>query len=150
MKFAYQGYPVPSIGKRRQAVVFRPTALIRIIGATGVANDYGLMDTGADDTLLPMVLKGPLGVLPGFGETATISGINGGTITAVFTMVDLELRRGKVAHRWAATVGFHEGYKTILGRFGFFEYFFASFNHRRRIVTIRPNEDLPAPLYPGS
>ena len=145
MRFPYQGYPVRGIGATYQTLVYRPTAPIRILGPGGEAVAYGLLDTGADDTLLPAYLLGPLGVAVPPGAQATIAGIGGGTVVADFATVDLELRRGKSVYRWTATVGFYAGYKAILGQSGVLEHFLASFNHRLRLATLRPNGTLPPP-----
>ena len=145
MKFPYQGYPVRGIGTTYQTLVYRPTLPIRIFGPGGEALAYGLLDTGADDTLLPAYLLGPLGLVIPPGARATIVGVGGGTITADFVTVDLELRKGKSVYRWAATVGFYDGPKVILGQPGVLEHFLAGFNHRQRYATLQPNGVLPAP-----
>jgi hypothetical protein len=145
MRFHYQSYPVQGIGPVRLTMVHRPAALIRIIGPAGDALAYGLLDTGADDTLLPASFLGPLGVVVQPGARATITAIGGGTITADFAQVDLELRGRRTVYRWTATVGFYNGYKAILGQAGVLEHFVATFNHRLRQATLRPNGPLPAP-----
>ena len=145
MKLPYQGYPVQGIGVTRQTLVYRPTALFRIIGPAGDGLAYGLLDTGADDTLLPDFFLKPLGVSVASGARATIAGIGGGTVTANFVQVDLELSRGKTVYRWAASVGFYSGSRAILGQAGVLEHFVASFNHRLRFATLRPNGPLPHP-----
>jgi Retroviral aspartyl protease len=145
MRFPYHGYPVPSIGGTGQTLVYRPMAQIRIFGPVGDAIALGLCDTGADDTLLPDSFLSALGVvIP--ATTATIAGISG-AITVRFATVDLELSRGKTVVRWSARVGFYNGFKTILGHSGVLEHFVASFNHRRRHVTLRLNGVLPAPIH---
>jgi hypothetical protein len=148
MRFPYQGYPVRGTGATRQALVYRPATLIRIIGPVGDALAYGLLDTGADDTLLPAYFLGPLGVVVQPGSRTPIAGIGGESVEADFATVDLELRRRKVVYRWSTTVGFYDGPKAILGQSGVFEHFLASFNHRLRQATLRPNGVFPAPIMP--
>jgi hypothetical protein len=145
MRFPYQGYPVQGIGTTRLALVYRPVVPIRVIGPVGEVSAYGLLETGADDTWLPNSFLAPLGVVIQPRARATIAGIGGGTITADFVEIDLELRKGKSAYRWSAKVGFHDGYKVILGQSGVLEHFLASFNHRQRYAALQPNGVLPAP-----
>jgi len=145
MRFPYQGYPVQGIGTTRLTLVYRPVAPIRIIGPSGELSAYGLLDTGADDTLLPASSLAPLGAVIDPKARAKIAGIGGQIITADFATVDLELRKGKSVYRWSAFVGFHDGYKVILGQAGGLEHFIASFNHRQRYAILQPNGILPAP-----
>ena len=145
MRFPYQGYPVRGIGTTHLMLVYRPMASVRIIGPAGDVSAYGLLDTGADDTLLPDSFLALLGLVNQPGARATVAGVGGGTITADFATVDLELRRGKSVYRWAATVGFYNGSKAILGQAGVLEHFLASFNHRQRYATLQSNGGLPAP-----
>lgn len=50
-----------------------------------------------------------------------------------------------MVYRWSATVGFYDGPKVVLGQSGVLEHFLASFNHRPRLATLRPNGTFPAP-----
>ncbi|MFO0953719.1 MAG: hypothetical protein U0835_21700 [Isosphaeraceae bacterium] len=135
MRFAYQSYPVRGIGTQRYVMVHRPMIPVRVIGPAGDDNLLGLADTGADDTLLPDFLIGPLGVVIAPGDRAVIVGIDGGTSVVKFGTVDLELP----GFRWSARVGFHASFNTVLGRLGFLEHFTATFNGQRRYVNLTPN-----------
>ena len=148
MRFPYQGYPVQGVGTAHLTLVYRPVVPIHIIGPASDALAYALLDTGADDTLVPVSFLGPLGVVIRPGMRATISGLGSGAITADFGTVDLELRRHRTVYRRSATVGFYAGYRTILGQAGVLEHFLASFNHRQRHATLRPNGPLPPPSRP--
>src|SRR5262249_47395967 len=127
MRFSYQGYPVQGIGAGHLTLVYRPSALIRIIGPAGDALAYALVDTVADDTLVPARLLEPLGVVIQPGARTSISGIGGETVAADYATVDLEFRRRKTVYRWSALVGFYNGYKAILGQSGGLEHFLATF-----------------------
>lgn len=142
MRFPYQGYPVRGVGTGQLTIAYRPMMLVRIICPAGDAIANGLLDTGADDPLLPASFLQPLGITPPAGAGASIGGV-GVTVQANFAPVDLVLRRGRTTYRWSATVGFYAGYKVILGQSGALEYFLASFNHRLRQATLRPNGPLP-------
>ena len=147
MRFPYQAYPVRGVATNRLELVYRPVVPIRLIGPGGDLQAYALLDTGADDILLPRAFLEPLGVIVPRESRAMIAGVGGGTIAADFAAIDLELRKGKSIYRWAATVGFCDGSKVILGQSGGLEYFLASFNYRGRCVTMQPGGALPEPNF---
>src|SRR4051812_29988541 len=91
VRFAYHSHVVRGVGTARYALIHRPMLPIRVIGPSGDETLLGLADTGADDTLLPDFLIGPLGVAIIPGDHAAIVGINGGTTIVRYGMVDLEL-----------------------------------------------------------
>ena len=144
MRFAYESYPVRGSGTKRYTMVHRPMIKILVGGPSGVEELMGQADIGADDTLLPDYLVTKLGVDMTRGERAVIVGIDGGSSLVRYGMVDLALP----GYRWSARVGFHAGFHTILGHSGFLEYFTASFNGRRRSLTLTPNGTGPAPAVP--
>jgi hypothetical protein len=150
MRFPYQAYPVTGIGAAHVAVVYRPTKPIRAIGPTGDALAYGLVDTGADDTMLPDRFIGPLGVVIRPGDHAIIVALDGGFVAVRYGTVDLELRRRGVVYRWSARVAFHPVARAILGQAGFLEHLTSTFNGRRRHVTLTPKGTAPAPSMPTS
>jgi hypothetical protein len=144
MRFPYQSYPVRGAGTTRSVLVHRPVFPVHVIGLKGDANLMGLADTGADDTLLLDSLIGPLGVVIAPGDQAVIVGIDGGMTVVRYGTVDLELP----GYRWSARVGFHASFRTVFGHVGFLDYFTATFNGRRRYVTLTPNATAPAPTMP--
>jgi hypothetical protein len=148
MRFPYQAYPVGGIGGAHIALVHRPAIPVRVIGLVGEGLAYGLVDTGADETMLPDRFIAPLGVKILPDDQATIVALGGGAVPVRFGLVDLELRRLGVLWRWSARVAFHAGTKSILGHAGFLNHFTATFNGRRRHVTLRPNDTAPAPTMP--
>jgi len=148
MRFPYQAYPVRGVGAAHVAVVYRPTVPIRVIGPAGDGLAYGLVDTGADETLLPDRFLGPLGVDTRPGDHATIVAIDGGAVPVRYGAVDLELRRRGAVYRWTARVAFYAGTRAILGHAGCLSHFTATFNGQRRHVTLTPNGTAPAPTIP--
>lgn len=105
----------------------------------------GLVDTGADDTLLPGHLIEQLGAVIRPGDRAVIVGIDGGTTLVHYGIVDLMLPGPGGNYRWSTRVGFHASFRTILGHSGYLEYFTATFNGRRRHLTLTPNGTAPPP-----
>ncbi|QDV32267.1 pepsin/retropepsin-like aspartic protease family protein [Tautonia plasticadhaerens] len=144
MRFPYQGYPVRGPDGAHLTLLYRPVIPVRIIGPAGDALAYGLVDTGADDTLIPDRFLGPLGVRVASGGGATIGSV-GGAVPVRYGTVDLELRRRGRSHCWSALVGFYAGNRVILGHTGFLEYVTASFNGQRRSLTLTPNGTAPPP-----
>jgi hypothetical protein len=59
-------------------------------------------------------------------------------------------RGGGGGYRWSARVGFHAGFRVMLGHSGFLDYFTASFNGRSRQLTPTPNGTAPAPTIAAS
>lgn len=145
MRFPYQNYPVPGIG-RPNAIVRRPKVWIRAIGPIGDFSFYGLVDTGADDILLPDRFGQAMGVVIQPNMHAPVGGIIGAGMVARFGMIDLELRRGGTVYRWSALAGFHPGNAAILGTLGMLEHFRASFNHSLGHFHLIPTGNLPAPV----
>src|SRR4051812_4962578 len=83
---------------------------------------------------------GPLGTIVHPGDQATITAFDGGAVVVRYGTVDLELRRrGAALFRWSARVAFHGGNRTLLGHAGLLDCFTATFNGRRRHVTLTPN-----------
>src|SRR5215218_144805 len=115
MKYDYQEYIVRGTGTTRHELVHRPIIPVRVIGPTGDDTLLGLADTGADDTLLPDYLIGPLGVVIVPGHQAMIVGFDGGTTVVRYGTADLELPVPGGGYRFSARVGFHASFRVILG-----------------------------------
>ncbi len=145
MKFNYQSYAIRVSGTSRYVMVYRPVIAVDVVGPNGVEELRGLVDTGADDTLLPDDLIESLGLVVIPGDTGIIKGIDGGKIPVQYARVNLILP----GYRWSARVGLHGGFNTILGHAGFLEYFTATFNGQRRHLTLTPNGTAPASTVPG-
>jgi hypothetical protein len=144
MKFAYQKILVRGVGPASTEKVFRPIIPVRIHGNRAGASELGLVDTGCDDTLFPIRLAPLLGVGFSPGDYSAISGIDGGSFLVRYAQVDLELRASGESLRWSARVGFHPLERVVLGHSGFLDYFTASFNGRRRLLTLTANGQAPA------
>ena len=143
MKFPYESYPIRRPGKRTYELVHRPMIFVGIDGSTGSDRLFGLADTGADTTLFPDYLVVQLGVIMAPDDQEVIRGMDGGTTLVRYGRVALTLP----GYQWSARVGFHNGFSTVLGHSGFLENFTATFNGRRRYVTLTPNGPGPAPAF---
>lgn len=142
MKFFYRPYEVLSHpGRPAVSIINRPVIPIHVSGPTGSATVFGLLDTGADATLLPADLMPILGIDPDTTETAHFQGVDSQLVTAHYSHVDLEIRRGNRFHQWSADIGFLTGRTVaILGHDGFLEHFKATFNSQLHHVTLTPNQ----------
>jgi hypothetical protein len=143
MRFRYRAYPVQGAGSRHVELIWRPVISLRAFGGGGGENLFGLIDTGADDTLLPEFLIDRIGVVLPPDEVAEIEGIDGTPIVIRYASVELQLEDPAPphrVHRWKARVGFHRRYNAILGHSGFLEYFIAMFNGRTREVILKAHD----------
>ena len=150
IRFPYQSFPVKGTRGAKYDIVYRPMIPIRAMGPAGDDDLRALVDTGADDTLLPASLIDLLGVALRPGDQAVIVGIEGSTTVVRYGTVDLEIPEAGGGYRWSARVGFHASFRVVLGHIGFLEYFTASFNGRTRQLTLTPNGTAPAPMIPAS
>jgi hypothetical protein len=111
---------------------------------------FGLLDTGADETKLPMDVAAALGVEIDPQEPARFLGIAGQQAKGFYGKdVGFELRQGKKSYRWVVPkVAFlyyppdangEERITITLGHVGFFRYFNVTFDNQRARVKIRPN-----------
>jgi len=145
MRFPYLKYPVPGVGAVFVTSIYRPTVPVRVFGPSGEGLAQGLADTGADDTILPDRFIEPLGVRIDPLALAKVRGIGTRAVPVRYGTVDMEIGRPGVSYRWSAKVVFYPGSKAILGYFGFLEYFTATFNGRRRHLTLTPNGTATSP-----
>lgn len=139
IRIPYESFLVRGTGGKALEVIYRPMIKVRAHGSTGAKEMSGLVDTGADDTLLPDAFAGILGLVLDPKDHAIITGLGGGLTVVRYGTVNLEIPGAGGGYRWSARVGFHASPKIVLGHGGFLEYFTASFNGRNRHVTLTPN-----------
>jgi len=147
VKFAYMEHAVdPRPGEEGPQSVYEPLISVRVIGPAGVCVIRGLLDTGSTDTLVPMQFLDWLGVEK--GPRFNLRAAGGSSFPAWLGNVDLELKDGVKVHRWSAHVGFTPFRKNaIWGHAGFLDYFTATFNGRKRSVSLQPNNTFTLPIY---
>jgi len=135
--------PLPGIpGSERES---EPQITVRVGGSASIQIVPGLVDTGASLTLIPMRYLKRLGVEP-LGAI-TLSG-SGGSFTAQLARVDLELHSPLAIQAWSSLVAFSARRdRALWGQIGFLEHFLATFDTRRRFLTLRPNGTFPPPIY---
>jgi hypothetical protein len=108
---------------------------------------FGLLDTGSDDTKLPLSIAHRFGVELDRDHPIVFRGV-GGMAVGHYGEVVLELRQSPRSYIWAAHVAFlpdpddatsEERMTIILGHAGFFRYFHVGFDYQRGRVRVRPN-----------
>ncbi len=143
IQFAYESQQVRARSGTGVDLVYRPKARIRIDGPKGTDELSALVDTGADETLLPVDLAERLGLELRDEARTVILGIVGNSTPIWYAQVNLEVLRPGGGPRWSARVGFYLGAKPILGHAGFLDHFTAKFNGRAKTLTLTPNGTTP-------
>jgi hypothetical protein len=147
MQFDYMPFGVKAIpGIPGSEIAYEPLIQVSVSGPGGETIMPGLVDTGAGLTILPRELMGELGVtsLGRYNTTAA------GDIDKLWIgRVDFGLKPSRLVHRWSAVVGFSAVHdRALYGQVGFLDYFTATFNVGKRILTLQRNaEPLPPPVY---
>ena len=146
MRFPYIPFSVaPTPSHPDSTVTYRPYIPIRVVGPRGSARLDGLLDTGADETVLPRSITEVLGIDLDVGAQARFRGVGGQIVVVTYGRVELEVGTKSRWFRWPATVAFLDGRESaILGHSGFLEHFTASFSGQRRLVTLTPSGVLSA------
>jgi hypothetical protein len=151
MRFDYVAREVdPLPGQESPCYVREPIILVEVVGPSGrVQLIRGLVDTGADFTLLPGRYLPRFGLSPADLPRASLSGAGGNRFSPYLATVNLTLRSpsGRVAHEWSALVGFEVlRERALWGRDGFLEYFMASFHGPANRFTLLARGEFPEPI----
>ena len=148
MKFEYLATEVDALpGQTGLQTLHFPVILARVSGPLGTYLVQGLVDTGAQETLLPLQYLNHLGVVR--GERYLLASANRTPIYAWLGAVDFEQARGRTTYRWSARVGFTPRRNiAIFGQAGFLDHFTAIFDGLHHRLTLQPNGTFPAPISP--
>jgi hypothetical protein len=150
VKFPFRAREVAPSPGHASTRIWRPIVPIRVFGPAGIRLAFGLLDTGADETKLPMELAKPLGISIDTAEPARFLGIAGQQAKGFYGRdVGFELRQNKRSYRWIvrriaflydyAEAPDEERITITLGNVGFFRFFNTDFDYQRGRVSIRPN-----------
>ena len=128
-------------------VIFRPEVPVRVHGPNGSIDFVALVDTGADNTILPESIARDLGIPLAAGKGPAATAFGGQEIALFHADVELELLHPESTLRWLARVYFFakgvEDETLILGHQGFLDYFTATFRGEEYALDLEPNAYLP-------
>ncbi len=145
IQFPYEAQKVRARSGVGFDLVYRPKARIRIVGPKGADELLALVDTGADETLLPVDLAETLGLELRDEDRTVVLDIVGNSTTIWYVTINLEVLIPGDGPCWSARVGFYLGRKPILGHSGFLNHFTARFDGRAKTLTLTPNGTAPPP-----
>ncbi len=151
MKSAYSRYSEsPSPFLREGIGLPRPEVVIRVTGVADSVRVRGLVDTGAEVTLVPRRLADLIGAVVEPGESTSVIGFAGHQVEIVTGRVDWQLGEGEKALRWTSRVGFAtfadpSDEEIILGHAGFLEFFRATFDGPSAMLELTPSDGFPGP-----
>lgn len=149
MKFTYRPYLGPASPTCATGILYRPVVPLGVTGTAGTFSTWALVDTGSDDTLLPLSVGRRVGATLDPGKTWTIEGIGGHSLPVILGAATLELADHNQILRWPTKIGFIDfadpsDEVNILGHIGFIEYFRVTCDGHRREVEIDVT-----PAFPG-
>ena len=148
MKFAYREYIAQFPGTDDFRLILRPVITVQIAGPQAAARWDALVDTGADETLLPLSLSQLLGVDLDGRPTSQAAGISGDKLTIHYGEVSLQISSENETIEWRDMVGFVdfqdvEDEVIVLGHGACLDYFTAIFDGERAELTLQANGLLP-------
>jgi hypothetical protein len=151
MRFEYTAILSTAPDTGDPLIIFRPEVPLRVHGPHGSRDFLALVDTGADNTILPASVARELSIplAPGQGPGATAFG--GQRMALSYADVDLELVLAGGRLRWSARVFFVDASDgddetVLLGHQGFLDYFTARFIGEECALELEPNSYLPQPI----
>ena len=133
-------FPVPALGGA--LILPRPMLAVQIIGPSGSRLRDGLLDTGADETILDPSVAPLIGVNLDRAPEREINLVGRGRIRCRYVSVGLKITDGvSETYQWDAMVGFAPFplLRSLLGFAGFLQFFDAHFRGATQEVTLLPN-----------
>jgi predicted aspartyl protease len=123
--FPYIGYEVEDAhAANGTSVIYRPIVPVLFVGERRAADFRGLLDTGADETIISQEMAEAIGakLIPGARNRIVSAG---GDVPLTYARVQIEVELGDDNLTWNAIVGVAEqGWEeALLGFRGFLEYF---------------------------
>jgi hypothetical protein len=148
MKFHYSAVLSPAPDTGEEVVILRPEVPLRIHGPNGFATYLALVDTGADNTILPISIARELGITPHPAKGPSAVAFGGQAIDLSYADVELELTQDAETLRWQARVQFFgfadaQPETLVVGHQGFLDYFTAVFDGEQAVLDLQPNQEMP-------
>ncbi len=151
MKFPYRSYQVMPTPTLPGGILSRPEIPLHITGPGGTISVLALVDTGADETLLPRSVGDDVGAIIDDSIRWPLGGIAGQEIHASPGEVELKLMGPDRSYRWTVTVAFVSfpdpaDEQAILGHAGFLASFRALFDGESGELEIQPVATFPGTI----
>lgn len=148
MKFYYRPTLTLSADTGEPTAVLRPEIPVRIRGPRGQGHYVALVDTGADNSVVPVRIADDLGIdlHPSTGPDLVTLG--GEKLPVHIGEIEIEVGDAEESVRWLAAVHFFdfasaEHETLVFGHAGFLDYFTAVFDGLWATLTLTPNATLP-------
>ncbi len=141
MIFPYVGYEVEDAhAVAGTSVIYRPIVPVSFTGDLATVRFRGLLDTGADETILSHEMAEAIGATPIPGPHNRVVSA-GGDVALSYAAVEIELEHDGERYRWKATVGVAEQAweESLLDFRGFLEFFDVLFQGDKLEVVIDRN-----------
>lgn len=147
MKFPYRKYISALPGSTDFQLISRPIINVRVASEHAEGNWEALVDTGADETLLPLACARLLRVELDQQLTSQAAGISGDLLQIHYGELEIEVGDGEESVAWKEIVGFvdlgADKDLIVLGHGGFLSYFTANFDGEREELELVQNSLLP-------
>lgn len=132
--------PIPALGGALS--IPRPLLPLRITGPSGSRLRDGLVDTGADETILDPSVAPLIGVDLNQALEREVNLVGRGRVRCRYASVELRITDGLAeTYEWDTVVGFAPFplLRSLLGFGGFLQFFDAAFRGADQEVTLLPN-----------
>jgi hypothetical protein len=96
MRFPYSGFLSPAPDTGEQVLIFRPEVPLRIFGPAGSVTSMALVDTGADNTILPLSIAHQLQIKTEECKAPSASAFGGQQVPMKYKDVQLALSDGQL------------------------------------------------------
>jgi hypothetical protein len=148
MNFTYTKYLVEPTPTIPDGIIHRPQVFLRIAGSKSDLFLLALVDTGADETIIPLSVADEIGIELDANKRSQASGVTGQPLELLPGRVELEILGESEAYRWSDTISFarfadEEDECAILGHAGALRYFTATFDGERNQGSLLPNGTMP-------
>jgi hypothetical protein len=148
MKFRYEPTYTLAPETGEPMIVLRPEIDVRVFGPKGSGIFRALIDTGADNTVLPKSVADVCGIITDSGIGPSMETFGGHKLPTRFGNVTLEIAEGGEKVRWETRVQFFDfdtpdSETLIMGHAGMLDYFSAEFDGWNAELTLKANDDLP-------
>ncbi|MCH7726020.1 MAG: retroviral-like aspartic protease [Planctomycetes bacterium] len=125
-------------------------APLRVIGPSGDAFLWALVDTGADQSVLPRSVADTIGLTLDQSQQSWVIGFGGQQVAIVPAEVDLQLGQAGQTFHWTATAAVVSFANVadeivILGHAGCLDFFRTTFDGQGRELEL-----VPTPQFPGT